>query len=258
LIVDIVPFGFEGHGVLVVMINEEVWFDAINVCKILDLRARDVLPVLDEDERMRETIAGTIIDLISEPGLYSVIMRSRKPEAKAFKRWVTHEVLPQIRQQGSYLPVVLDDELQRIFDLTVEMQRGRDEQRRLEKIQVEQGQQIAEIASDVADLKVISPLSQSSTLLSVTDVAHACGTGRNRMIKWLREMGIIFPAQQGGGYRAKQHPWMEGGWAVDRYERRPNGSGHDWVVYFTSKGLTEIRLRWDDPEFYEESEEVDD
>lgn len=95
-------FEFVGSCVRVVMIKNATWFSAEDVCRQLDVRTRDIMSALDEDEKLRDTIAETVIDLISESGLYSVILRSRKSGAKRFRRWITHEVLPIIRQTGSY------------------------------------------------------------------------------------------------------------------------------------------------------------
>ncbi|RCG29007.1 hypothetical protein DQ384_21900 [Sphaerisporangium album] len=97
-----------GQTIRAILLNGESWFvgrDAAEILGIADARAslnlldddeHDTVPVIDSMGRQQSTI------VINEPGLYSLILRSRKPEAKAFKRWVTHEVLPAIRHTGSY------------------------------------------------------------------------------------------------------------------------------------------------------------
>jgi prophage antirepressor-like protein len=90
------------------VLNGEPWFLAKDVCTVLEIsKYRDAVSRLDEDERgsvLVDTPGGPQeMAAISEPGLYSLIMVSRKPEAKMFKRWITHEVLPQIRQTGGYI-----------------------------------------------------------------------------------------------------------------------------------------------------------
>lgn len=85
---------------------------ARDVCAVLGTETRDLPDILEHDEqRPIVDIIHTLNDstglrrdsrIISEPGLYSLILRSRKPEAKAFKRWVTHEVIPSIRKTGAY------------------------------------------------------------------------------------------------------------------------------------------------------------
>lgn len=88
--------------------NGDPWFVAKDVCDILGLEnSRKATAGLDPDERNTVTISDGIPGnpnktIIGEPGLYKLIMRSRKPEAKEFQRWVTHEVLPSIRKHGIY------------------------------------------------------------------------------------------------------------------------------------------------------------
>ena len=109
---EIVPQAFENSefGQLRVTQdkNGEPWFVAKDVCDALGIRTDTVRTILDDDE-VRETnpnsigVAGGRNPLIvSEAGLYSLILKSRKPEAKRFRRWVTHEVLPAIRRHGVY------------------------------------------------------------------------------------------------------------------------------------------------------------
>jgi len=95
--------------VRVVMKDDEPWFVAKDVCDCLELRnSRDAISRLDEDEKNTVgltdgTPGNPNITIVSEPGLYSLVLGSRKPEAKEFKRWVTHDVLPAIRQNGGYM-----------------------------------------------------------------------------------------------------------------------------------------------------------
>ncbi|MFQ9063332.1 MAG: phage antirepressor KilAC domain-containing protein [Oscillospiraceae bacterium] len=86
----------------------EPWFVAADVCRALGLgNSSDVIKRLDEDERTLVSIEGASnglpVNAINEPGLYALILGSRKPEAKAFKRWITHEVIPEIRKTGGYI-----------------------------------------------------------------------------------------------------------------------------------------------------------
>lgn len=89
-------------------IDGEPWFVAADVCKALELGNPSMtVDRLDADEKgisSIDTLGGKQrMAIINEPGLYSVILRSRKPEAKAFKRWITHEVIPAIRKYGGYM-----------------------------------------------------------------------------------------------------------------------------------------------------------
>ena len=86
----------------------EPWFVAADVCRALGLgNSSDVIKRLDEDERTLVSIEGASnglpVNAVNEPGLYALILGSRKPEAKAFKRWITHEVIPSIRKTGGYI-----------------------------------------------------------------------------------------------------------------------------------------------------------
>lgn len=102
-----VPFEYGGHEFRTIDRSGEPWFVVADVCRILSIgKANDAVRGLDDDERGTDTIRTPSGDqqmlICSEAGLYSLILRSRKPEAKAFKRWVTHEVLPSIRKTGTY------------------------------------------------------------------------------------------------------------------------------------------------------------
>ena len=103
---NIVAFDFESHNVRVVMDeNGEPWFVAADICSAMTINTEQTRR-LDEDEKGLRTVqtpgGQQEMVAISESGLYSLILTSRKPEAKRFKRWVTHEVLPSIRKTGSY------------------------------------------------------------------------------------------------------------------------------------------------------------
>lgn len=89
-------------------IDGEPWFVAADVCKALELGNPSMtVERLDADEKgisSIDTLGGKQrMAIVNEPGLYSVILCSRKPEAKAFKRWITHEVIPAIRKYGGYM-----------------------------------------------------------------------------------------------------------------------------------------------------------
>ena len=92
-------------------IDGEPWFVAADVCNVLDIEnPRQAVSRLDEDEKLNTVISNDgnkrgnpNMTVVNEPGLYSLILGSRKPEAKAFKRWITHEVIPTIRKTGGYV-----------------------------------------------------------------------------------------------------------------------------------------------------------
>ena len=94
-----------------VTLEGEPWFVAADVCRALEID-NTATRRLDEDEkaalRLTQTSSngteqGRDVTIINEPGLYALVLSSRKPEAKAFKRWITHEVIPSIRKTGGYI-----------------------------------------------------------------------------------------------------------------------------------------------------------
>ena len=104
---EIAIFCYKSMPVRTVEVDGDTWFVAKDVCDILELtNSRMAVQELDEDEKgvSKTDTPGGVQDMtiISEAGLYTLLMRSNKPEAKPFRRWVTHEVLPSIRKTGSY------------------------------------------------------------------------------------------------------------------------------------------------------------
>lgn len=105
-------FAFEGRLVRTIVHDDATWFVGVDVCRALELaKPENALASLDDDERYTLN-EGVISDqagrparvIVSEPGVYRLVFRSRKPEAERFKRWLAHEVLPQIRKTGRYGP----------------------------------------------------------------------------------------------------------------------------------------------------------
>nr|DAS94042.1 MAG TPA: hypothetical protein [Caudoviricetes sp.] len=116
---NLTTFNFQNYTIRNITINDEPWFVAKDICDAIDIiNVSDSLLSVDDDEKRiirRDdpeflTIGNTegqkggaqSMTLVNESGLYSLVMRSRKPEAKAFRKWVTSEVLPSIRKTGSY------------------------------------------------------------------------------------------------------------------------------------------------------------
>lgn len=105
---DLTVFNFDGLDIRVVANDSnDLWFIAKDVCDVLGIaNSRDALVRLDDDEKgvvITDTLGGKQeTSTINESGMYSLVLTSRKPEAKKFKKWVTSEVLPSIRKTGSY------------------------------------------------------------------------------------------------------------------------------------------------------------
>ena len=110
-------FVFHGQEVRTVTINNEPYFVGKDVADILGYsKSRNAIALhVDEDDALKQGITDNLgrmqeTIIINESGLYSLILSSKLPQAKEFKRWVTSEVLPQIRHQGAYVPENLSDE----------------------------------------------------------------------------------------------------------------------------------------------------
>lgn len=201
---DIEQFQFPvtGQAVRTVTIEGAPWFVSVDVCAVLDIaNARQAVSYLDEDEvRRQEPVttndgSGRVLpaNLINEAGLYSLILRSRKPEAKAFKRWITHEVLPSIRTTGSYV-ATLGDPLAEL-----EVANGRLSQAiaiaKAERSRAEQAEVRLAVAAPKADAWDV--LASAKGDYSVREAANilnrdpAIDTGQNRLFQKLRDLKLI-------------------------------------------------------------------
>lgn len=106
-LVEVFNFNQDSTPIRVQVINEEPWFVVKDVCDVLGIKNnRDAVQRLDEDEKATSVLPTQFGDkemwLINESGLYALVLQSRKPEAKSFRKWVTSEVLPSIRKRGYY------------------------------------------------------------------------------------------------------------------------------------------------------------
>lgn len=112
---DVTIFRKDEFGaVRAVTLDGEPWFVAADVCRALGLgNSSMAVSKLDEDEKgisSIDTLGGEQkLGIVNEPGLYTLVLSSRKPEAKAFKRWITHEVIPAIRKTGGYIAAKPDE-----------------------------------------------------------------------------------------------------------------------------------------------------
>lgn len=143
---DLQIFNNEEFGeVRTAVINDEPMFCLIDICKALEIKnATDVAKRLDEDELTRLNLGGRAgeTNFITESGLYAVILRSDKPNAKKFRKWVTAEVLPQIRKTGSYnKPMTTSGQIQLLAQGYTELE-----------------QEVNNIKDDVSELKDNVPL----------------------------------------------------------------------------------------------------
>ena len=178
-----------------VSVDNEPWFFAKDVCDALSVATNHVRESLDEDEvsNLRTTEIGPEFGgkaplIVSEAGLYSLILKSRKPEAKAFKRWITHEVIPAIRKTGGYqVPQSPAEQMARGILAAQKLLAERD----------------ATIAKQNEQIAVLTPkgifadaVSVSKTDILIGDLAklikqNGHDIGQKRLFAWLREKGYL-------------------------------------------------------------------
>lgn len=184
----IATFNFDQQPLRAVTIEGEPWFVAADVCRILEIgNPSQALTRLDEDERTLISNEGREINAVSEPGLYGLILGSRKPEARAFKRWVTHEVLPQIRRTGRYGEYSLPQDFPSAL--------------RALAAEAEAKQALeAKVAADAPKVLFADAVATSDTTILVGDLAkilrgNGVNVGANRLFAKLREDGYLIRRQ---------------------------------------------------------------
>jgi len=183
-------------NVRVVMQENEPWFVAKDVCDILGLTNPTVkVSTLDNDEVTKLNLGGLSgeANCINESGLYSLIMTSRKPEAKKFKKWVTSEVLPSIRKTGGYMldnGESADELMARALKIADDTLRRREE--RIKNLELEskiKDQQITELQPKASYYDAVL---QSKDLMTVTQIAKDYGMSPNKLNKMLHEFGVQY------------------------------------------------------------------
>ena len=193
---DITPFAYGDQQVRVVTRDGEPWFILTDLCKALGLSnpsevARRLDPVTlssTEAQNARGQVRKTAIT--SEPGLYEVIFMSRKPEAKAFKRWVTHDVLPSIRKRGGYLTPEATEKALTDPDFIIRLATSLKEERARRQAAE------AQIEADAPHTRFGRTISSTDGDLLVKQVADLITQGgypisQVTLFKWLRNHGWL-------------------------------------------------------------------
>jgi anti-repressor protein len=202
-------FHFGANQVRTVLLNNEPWFVAKDVCEVLEIKnPTDALKRLEDDERSRFNLGRQgETNIVNEAGLYSLILGSKKPEAKQFKRWVIHEVLPTIRKHGAYLT---DDVLEKTLNdpdyiIGVITALKDEKQKRI----------VAEQQIHMNKPKVIfaDAVSASKTSILIGELAkilkqNGYHTGQNRLYEELREKGYLI-RRKGTDYNSPTQRAME-------------------------------------------------
>lgn len=234
---DLKIFENEAFGaVRVVERDGEPWFVARDVCECLELgNPRTSIALLDEDEKGVHTMdtpgGQQEMSIVSEAGLYSLILRSRKPEAKAFKRWITHEVLPAIRRHGAYLTpdmvekVISDPDT--IIRLATDLKTEREKRIALEA-QAEADRPKVVFAESIEVAKTSILVGEMAKLIKQ---ATGYDIGQNRFFDWLRDSGYL---HKGGSQRnMPTQRCIEAGWMEIKEGSRIGSSGECHITRTT-------------------------
>lgn len=229
-------FNYEGRQVRTVLVNNEPWFVAKDVCDILNhSNSRVAISRLDEDEKGVSKVytpgGYQNMSVVNEFGLYSLVLTSNLPEAKQFKRWITHEVIPTIRKTGgyvandelfvnTYLPFA-DEQTKLFFSATLETVRKQNEQIAIMKPKVEQHDRFI----------------SAENLQTLEQVGKTLGIGRNKLSAFLKAVGVF--TQKGGSPIPYQRFINEGYFKVKQTPSRYY-EFNNVQTYVTARGVSYI------------------
>ena len=181
----------------------ELWFVATDVCNALELgNSRQALTRLDDDEKgviSTDTHGGKQeMATVNEPGLYALVLGSRKPEAKAFKRWITHEVIPSIRKHGAYATEETIDRMIADPDFGIKL---------LGELKAEQSKNLkltAENSRLEVEKQIMAPkadyfdeIVNRNLLTNFRETAQELGVKEREFIRWLIEKKYVYRDQKG-------------------------------------------------------------
>ena len=186
---EVQSFKFNGRALRTLIIKDDPWFVAKDVADILELSNTTVaLQSLDADELTKFNLGGQHgeTNAISEPGLYKLIMRSRKPQAKAFQRWVTHTVLPSIRKHGAYMTPEKIEEAILNPDTLIRLATQLKEEREGRLIAEQRVNELMPKA-DYCD-KVLA----DKSLVTITQIAKDYGMSGRSLNAMLHDFGVIY------------------------------------------------------------------
>ncbi len=230
----------------------EPWFVASDVCECLGL-ANPTVSVnrLDYDERAKFNLGRQgWVNIVNEYGLYNLVLGSRKPEAKNFKRWVTHEVLPAIRKHGGYLTPDKVEEIltnpDSIIRLATQLKEERAKRAEAEKV-IEEQRPKALFADAVSASKTLILIGALAKLIRQNGV----DVGQKRLFEWLRKKGYLIksgndknmPTQRSmeqGLFEVKEGSYVDGD-GVNRITRTTKVTGKGQLYFvnkFLAKGVT--------------------
>lgn len=233
-------------------IDGEPWFVAKDVCEALGIsNNRDALARLDEDEKgvaLTDTPGGKQrVQTVNEPGLYTLVLSSRKPEARDFKRWVTHEVLPAIRRHGAYATAETAERLIADPDFAIRtFEALRDERERRRALEAEN----AELRPKALFADAVAASDGTCLVGELAKMIRQNGVrmGQNRLFALLREKGYL--GKSGSNYNVPTQRSMELGLFRIKETAVTHSDGHVTISRtpkVTGKGQRFFIERFGDP-----------
>lgn len=236
-------FNNEEFGqVRTVVQGEDVWFVAKDVADVLEYRdTHNMVRFLDEDEKdthQVSTLGGNqTMKVINESGLYSAILKSKKPQAKAFKKWVTSEVLPSIRKHGAYMTdQVLEQAVTNPEFMIGILTKLKEEKEKLAAAQ----QQIVQQQPLVVFAEACMQSEQTLKVSEVAKLATKQGIkiGQRQLFAKLREWELMFKRSTEPTQLAVEKGYFE---IAQGVKQKPNGEAFTWTTtYVTPKGQAYI------------------
>lgn len=239
---QVVPFEFESHEVRIVTIGGEPWFVLADLCAVLDLSNPSMVAQRIDASALSQAEVSSAgqrrtVMVVSEPGMWEVVIRSDKPQAVSFRRWITGEVIPTIRKTGAFgAPVALtnDEIVAHALQITVA--------------------KVASLESKVEELKPSAEawdeLAAADGDFSVADAAKmlcraGIETGRDRLFQSLHAMRWVY--RSGGRFQALQRA-VDDGYLLQKPQSHLHPETGKRVldppqIRVTVRGLERLRVR---------------
>ncbi len=204
----------------------EPWFVVADVCKALDIgNPTQALTRLDEEDfTLISNEGGRGMNIVNEPGLYSLVLGSRKPEAKVFRRWVTREVVPSIRKHGIYATESTIEAMLGDPDMAIRLLQEVKQERQRSKALA------AQVEADRPKVLFADSVAASKTSILVGELAkllkqNGIDMGQNRLFAWMRENGFLI-RRKGTDYNMPAQRAMELGLFEIKETSITHGDGH--------------------------------
>lgn len=239
---NLISKAFEGHNIRIITDQQgEPWFVAIDIAKVLEYtEASAMTRHLDDDEKGLSIVqtlgGGQELITINESGLYSAILRSRKPEAKLFKRWVTFEVLPSIRKHGGYIAGQEQDAPELIMAKALMVAQSVIDRKSQELAAAQQF-----IAANAPAVAFAGLVAEDDKGVLLGNFAKAIGFGPRKIFPLLHELRILIrggnrhnlPFQEyldRGYFKVVEKPYNANGETRINFITHVTGKGQQWLT----------------------------